>query len=336
MNEEGSDINTILPHEIISIILNEGDDKSVVHCRRVCKLWHSCLRHRWKNRKPSSTPRLLKVFGKQGQAQGEFNYPSGIAIDSKGNIYVADTDNNRIQVFNPEGEFIRQWGEAGDGNGQFSSLWTIAIDGNDNIIVSDTNNHRVQVFDLEGKFLHKIESEGVNAQFRFSCPDGIVWDKQLNILFIVDSGNHSIKVFDHEGNFLRKWGEFGHDDSQFNDPRGITFDKQGNLHIVEWNNNRIQVFNKEGHFIRKWGEEEAQFQYPYGIAIDKLGNIFVSDFGNNRIQIFDQNEQFVCQWNHGGNEELQFNMPTSITVVSDQRILIVVDKGNHRIQILSY
>jgi hypothetical protein len=80
--EEDKNINELLPHEIISIILNEINDKSMIHSRRVCKLWHSCLIDRWQNRKPSHKPVLRKVFGKKGRDLGQFYNPSDVTVDS--------------------------------------------------------------------------------------------------------------------------------------------------------------------------------------------------------------------------------------------------------------
>ncbi len=73
-----------------------------------------------------------------------FKYPSGVAVDSYGNVYVADTNNNRIQKFSSTGKFITMWGTLGTGNGQFSGPSGIAVDGSGNIYVADTNNNRIQ------------------------------------------------------------------------------------------------------------------------------------------------------------------------------------------------
>jgi streptogramin lyase len=86
------------------------------------------------------------AFGSQGSGNGEFNFPSAIAVDSGGNIYVADTFNDRVQVFNPSGVFQSTFGSFGTGNGEFSSPYGIAVGSRGNIYVADTANNRVQVF----------------------------------------------------------------------------------------------------------------------------------------------------------------------------------------------
>ena len=91
-------------------------------------------------------------FGSFGSGDGQFNFPEGIAVDSSGNIYVADTSNNRVQKFNSVGAFQLKFGAnggdgtAGSGDGQFSSPRNIALDSSGNIYVADSSNHRVQKF----------------------------------------------------------------------------------------------------------------------------------------------------------------------------------------------
>jgi DNA-binding beta-propeller fold protein YncE len=86
------------------------------------------------------------AFGSFGSGNGQFSDPFGIALDSGGNIYVADTGNNRVQVFNSDGVFLSTFGSEGTGNGQFSNPIGIAVDSGGNIYVADTGNNRVQVF----------------------------------------------------------------------------------------------------------------------------------------------------------------------------------------------
>ena len=86
------------------------------------------------------------AFGSEGTGDGEFDSPTGIAVDSGGNIYVADTFNDRVQVFDPSGVFLSAFGSSGTGDGEFSLPQGIAVGGGGNIYVADTVNNRVQVF----------------------------------------------------------------------------------------------------------------------------------------------------------------------------------------------
>ena len=91
---------------------------------------------------------------------GMLKSPTGIAIDQEGNVYVADTDNHRIQVFSSNGTFISKWGEYGSGNGTFNQPEGIAIDQEGNVYVADTANNRIQVFSSNGTFISRLGGIG--------------------------------------------------------------------------------------------------------------------------------------------------------------------------------
>ena len=82
----------------------------------------------------------------RGTGDGQFHNPKGISVDRAGNVYVAETINHRVQVFDSNGRFQRKWGSEGSGNGQFDRPRYVAVDGAWNVYVSESGNHRVQVF----------------------------------------------------------------------------------------------------------------------------------------------------------------------------------------------
>ena len=98
---------------------------------------------------PTSTEytyEFLRKWGTEGDEDGEFDSPVGLAIDGDGNVYVADRENHRIQVFDLQGRFLCKWGTKGDGDGQFNTPEGLVIDGDGNVHVTDFGNGRVQVF----------------------------------------------------------------------------------------------------------------------------------------------------------------------------------------------
>src|SRR5580698_19353 len=111
---------SILPPEIISMILTEVDQKSILYCRLVCHHWKTLLKYRWNNRRPNYKLNIRYIIGSKGKEDGQFNRPSSIVLDKKGNLFVTDTNNHRIQVFDNKGQFIRKWGEKGKDEGQFN------------------------------------------------------------------------------------------------------------------------------------------------------------------------------------------------------------------------
>jgi DNA-binding beta-propeller fold protein YncE len=99
----------------------------------------------------SAEGEFLAQWGSEGDDDGQFKQPNGIAVDEAGNVYVADSGigNDRVQVFSAEGEFLGKWGSNGDGDGQFKQPNGIAVDGSGKVYVTDSRNRRVQVFGVQ-------------------------------------------------------------------------------------------------------------------------------------------------------------------------------------------
>ena len=136
---------------------------------------------------------LIKRIGSRGNAPGEFNYPTHIWIDPKGNIYINDAMNFRIQVLNPAGAVISVFGEAGDASGYLARPKGIATDSFGNIYVVDALFHVVQVFDIKGHFLYKFGSQG-HGNGEFWMPSGIFIDAS-DTIYVADTYNSRIQVF---------------------------------------------------------------------------------------------------------------------------------------------
>lgn len=151
---------------------------------------------------------------------------------------------------------------------------------------------------------------------------------------MADTDNHRIQKFDENGVFKGKWGTEGINDGEFNSPRAIAADKDGNIYVADTYNHRIQKFDENGVFKGKWGIKGAgdgEFNLPRGIAVDKYGNVYVADRDNHRIQKFDREGNFLDKWGSEGDGESAFNMPVSVTV-DDNGHVYVTDMMNHRIQ----
>ncbi|KJU81430.1 NHL repeat containing protein, partial [Candidatus Magnetobacterium bavaricum] len=172
-----------------------------------------------------------------------FSYPNGIAVDSSGNVYVADEDNHRIQKFSSSGVFLAKWGSKGSGDGQFYYPGGIAVDSSGNVYVADTYNDRIQKFSSSGVFLAKWDSKG-SGDGQFYYPYDIAVDSSGNV-YVVDASNDRIQKFSSSGVFLAKWGSKGSGDGQFYYPDGIEVDSSGNVYVADKYNNRIQVFSKD-------------------------------------------------------------------------------------------
>jgi sugar lactone lactonase YvrE len=129
--------------------------------------------------------KLLRRIGTTGHKHelttpGDFSMPGGLAVDKKGNLYVADTMNNRMEVFDAEGELIGTYGKNGDGPGDFARPKGVAIDSDGHIWVTDGALNRVQVFDLQWRLLTYMGGTG-NLPGQFSGLLTVTIDKMNRV-----------------------------------------------------------------------------------------------------------------------------------------------------------
>jgi DNA-binding beta-propeller fold protein YncE len=138
---------------------------------------------------------LQQRIGSRGVGLGRFNFPTNVAIDSQGRIYVADSLNFRVQQFSPDLQTIKQIGRKGDMPGYFGQPKGLAIDSQDHLFVVDAGFETIQVFDSTGEILLNFGQEGTNPG-EFWLPTGIFIDVH-NRIWIADSYNRRVQVFDY-------------------------------------------------------------------------------------------------------------------------------------------
>ena len=240
---------------------------------------------------------LIREWGGFGRNAGEFYNASGIDVNDQGVIYVVDQSNDRVQIFDMDGNFLSVIGVKQRAPGYFNSPNGIAIV-NDYVYVADGQNSRIQKFNQDGTFLLSWGNMGTTSG-QFNNPIGIDGDSSGNI-YVVDSWNHRVQKFDQNGAFLLSWGENGTEEGEFDRPNGIAIDQNDNVFIVDSDNHRIQKFDSSLNFVKSWGSVgsgEGQFSNPSGIAMDSIGNVYVADTNNSRVQKFDNDGEFITQWN---------------------------------------
>lgn len=230
----------------------------------------------------------MRDFGKEGSGDGQLFHPMSIAFDkSERNVLVADSDNNRIQIFDVKsGKLVRKFGREGTEAGLFNGPCGIAVDGNDRIIVTDWNNHRIQVFSADGKFLFKF---GDTGDERLIHPRNAIYHDSAECFIVSDTGNDVLKVYDKEGDMLRVIGRPGKKKGEFCGPRGLAMDRNGHVIVCDFENHRLQFLRLDGTVVNTFGingKGIGQFAFPLSVAVVDGSKVIVSDWGNNRIQIF--------------------------------------------------
>lgn len=188
--------------------------------------------------------KMLHMWGDEGRGPGQFIYPTDLAWDSKGHLFVAEYgDNDRVQVFDPAADppkFLYQFGNFGNGDGEFSRPQAIVID-HDLCYITDACNHRITVFRADGTWVRNMGSVGSGlGQYRF--PYGLAEDEDGHLI-VCEFGNNRVQMIDKEtGAGLATWGSAGRDPGQLAYPWGVAVDKRGRVVAVDAGNNRLQVF----------------------------------------------------------------------------------------------
>lgn len=278
----------------------------------------------------SQRRRSIAIWGESGSRPCQFSSPHDLALDQQGNMYIADTLNNRVQKLSPAGEPVAQWGTTGNKPGQYRSPHGLTVDTDGCIFVADTLNHRIQKLSAEGKPLCQWGEQGAKpGQFR--SPSGIAVDAAGN-MFVADTGNQRIQKLSAAGEVQAVWGAHGSAPGEFRAPVGIAVDYEGWVYVADSGNHRIQKLSADGEPIQHWGEEgteAGQFRNPNGIALDRRGRIYVADTWNNRIQELSPAGEPLFQWGTlVAGLQGQFTDPCGVAV-DERHHVYVADTGNN-------
>jgi uncharacterized protein (TIGR03663 family) len=276
------------------------------------------------------------------------NAPRAMAFAPNGSFYIADSRNNRILHFDPDGGLINQWGTS-SGNasnnpspsgpeGTFNEPWGVAVGSDGSVYVSDTWNYRIQKFTSTGRFLTMWSTFGSGAtQETFYGPRGLAVDAQDRV-FVMDTGNKRVVVFNEDGTYLTQFGGAGLDPGQFDEPVGIAIDTTGVIYIVDTWNQRIQAFtpSEDGMTftpLRQWDVSawygQSLENKPF-IAVDNRGHVFITDPEGFRVIEYTTDGELIQTWGDYGDTPTTIGIASGIAVDPAGDVWIS-DAGNNRV-----
>ncbi len=235
---------------------------------------------------PTAEPVYIGAFNERnigilGSGDGQFYHPRAIAVNSTGHIYVADSNNNRVQIFDENGNYISQFG--------IGAPHAIAKN-NTHMFITDTANHRIKIFDHSGNFVSQFGSGPGNSDGMFNSPKGIAVNS-TGFIFVLDANNYRIQIFDKSGNYVDKFGQLGQDEHQFVRPVAIAINGTGNIFVADFVSDTIKIFSQTGkhlHDLSTTNLNGTNIDGPSAITIHE-NNLYVADQNNARVLKFVQN-----------------------------------------------
>lgn len=222
--------------------------------------------------------------------EGELKKPAGIAVDHRGNVYVADVTARRVIRYDAFGLFSKVFG----GGAELERPTGVAVSpSGDRVYVVDTggvdsDKHEVVAYDAEARKLFAIGPRG-RAEGRFNLPVDAVVAGDCT-LYVLDAGNFRVQAFDRDGRYLRSFGSVGSAPGQFSRPRGIAVDRDGAVYVSDAGFANVQVFDPQGRLLLAIGERgtvnsPGRYGLPAGVAADETGRVYIVDQYFHKVEV---------------------------------------------------
>jgi len=272
----------------------------------------------------------LLAWGSQGNSDGQFSEPRGLAVDASGNVFVTDYfPHSRIQVFDANGAFLRKWGIQGSGPGQLFAPVDIALDAGGNAYVVDGNT--VNEFTSDGIFVRRWGSGGT-GDGQFQAASGIAIDASNNV-YVVGNGDCRVQKFTNDGTFLLKWDAC--ESLTGVSPMGVEVEPAGTVLVTILGAQAcLRRFSATGEFLGQLGttgNAPGSIYAPAAAVVDAGGRIYEADGNGDRVQAFSSTGTFIIGWGSTGTGPGQFQTAIGIGLGPGGEIY-VSDRLNYRVQ----
>jgi RHS repeat-associated protein len=271
--------------------------------------------------------------GLAGAGNGEFNSPRAVAINTiTGNVYVADTENNRVQELSSAGAFVAAIGTSG--TGALKEPQGVALDASGDLWVGDSAHNRVVEFSSENAYIREVAS----AEGALKTPMGVTVSE--GTIFVVDSGNGRVVQLSSSGGYIGQFGSKGSGAGQLKEPFGIAANPStGTLYVADMGNQRVDEFSPTGRFLTDWETwgPAHHLSSPVGLAVGATGKLYVSDLSVAEVSTWTPAETgaahltYASQFGSGGSGGGQFSTPIDASFDGEGNVW-VTDLSNNRIE----
>ncbi len=275
------------------------------------------------------------VIGGRGFAKGQFEEPADVALDAEGNLYVADTVNDRIQKYDANGVFLAYAGGFGS-DVKMEQPWSMAVADDGTVFVASTWDHTILKLDKDLKQIHKWGAggqvtEGDSDPFKLFGPRGITLAPNGNVL-ITDTGNSRVVEYTAGGDFVRQFGSVGTSGAplEFSEPVGIEVNAAGDIYISDFWNKRVVVLDNDLNLkatiaVDAWGSQAVSERAYMALLGD--GRLLVTDPTGGNILAFGSDGEEIASYELPKEGELSFVRP--IGIATDGTSVYVSDSSGN-------
>lgn len=234
-------------------------------------------------------------LGEEGQQNGQFNRPQALAVSQEGILFVVDSGNNRLQLFDLQGHFLKTVGGFGFESDQFDFPTDIWVKSLINIYVSDYNNQRIQRYDRQMNYIAQFTSNANwPEEFQFGQVLSCAVNSQ-NDLFILDHQENKVIKFNRNGQPERFFGHYDSGAGELYEPIQLDLYLNEYLLVSDVGRKAILMFDFFGNFLKQFSD--SQFVRPRGLACSNEDLFFVADEGAKMIFSLNSKAEAAKPWN---------------------------------------